>query len=253
MGQSLAPPPRPTSGVPARSGDRAGCSSGVLADDEHDNPYLRAFRDQGRVWSPRAGAYHDWLRAPAGPDAFDRRVACVRRYAFGVPNAAALAALGRHGPIVELGAGTGYWAYLLRRRGVDVVAYDLAPPDRAANPYRFEPRTWVTVLPGGVEVLDRHADRALFLCWPGRDEPFADQALGAYRGATLLYVGEGRGGQTADAAFFDRLAAGWREVERVAIPCWPGTRDSLRIFRRVGGRPPAGTLDRSAASCDGRR
>jgi hypothetical protein len=30
--------------------------------------------------------------------------------------------------VVEVGAGTGYWAALLRARGVDVVAYDVRPP-----------------------------------------------------------------------------------------------------------------------------
>ena len=35
-----------------------------------------------------------------------------------------------------MGAGTGYWAALLRSRGVDIVAYDVAPPsyDEAAAP-----------------------------------------------------------------------------------------------------------------------
>ena len=31
-------------------------------------------------------------------------------------------------PVVEVGCGSGYWARLLRGRGVDVLAYDLHPP-----------------------------------------------------------------------------------------------------------------------------
>jgi hypothetical protein len=157
----------------------------------------------------------------------------VRRYAFGVPNDAALDAIACHGPIVELGAGTGYWAYLLRQRGVDIVAYDAAPPGLTPNVHYFEPRTWADVVLGGIEVLAAHADRALFLCWPGYRDPFAYQALTAYSGTTLLYVGEPRGGHTADDAFFDRLASDWQLVQRVSIPRWRGTRDDLTIYQRA--------------------
>jgi len=83
-------------------------------------------------------------KTPTGPTAFDRRVACVRRYAFGVPDRGALEAIARYAPIVELGAGTGYWAYLFAEPRVDIAAYDLAPLTRS-DAYSFEPRTWTEV------------------------------------------------------------------------------------------------------------
>jgi len=84
------------------------------------------------------------------------------------------------------GRGTGYWAYLLRNRGVDIAAYDLAPPDQGPNAYRFEPRTWTEVQTGGVEILDQYADRALLLCWPGYKDTFADDALARFNGNVLI-------------------------------------------------------------------
>ena len=39
----------------------------------------------------------------------------------------ALDALAARSPLVEVGAGLGYWAHLLRRRGVPVQAYDSHP------------------------------------------------------------------------------------------------------------------------------
>ena len=120
-------------------------------------------------------------------------------------NGRALDAIGRFAPIVELGAGTGYWAYLLAARGVDIVAYDLAPPDQVPNAYKLDPRTWTTVRPGGVEILSEHPDRPLFLCWPGYRDAFANDALAAYAGQHVLYIGEDRGGNTANPAFFDQL------------------------------------------------
>ena len=51
---------------------------------------------------------------------------------------AALDALAARAPLVEVGAGLGFWAELLRRRGVRVAAYDSHPPSprsHAPNEY----------------------------------------------------------------------------------------------------------------------
>ena len=56
----------------------------------------------------------------------------VHVYAYAPPNAAALEALLARTPLLELGAGTGYWARLLRGAGADVLALDIAPPGPAA-------------------------------------------------------------------------------------------------------------------------
>ncbi len=202
-----------------------------MADSVDDNSYLREFnRLQPALLGPRD--YVNWLHGPSGISAYDRRVGCVRRYAFAIPTDAALATLARYAPIVELGAGTGYWAFLLRSRGADCVAYDLAPPDRMSNPNRFRSLTWTYVEPGDVDKLGAHPDRALFLCWPSYREPFATRALTAYTGTTLLYIGEPAGGHTADDAFFAQLAGEWRSVEQLALPNWPGTQDALTVYRR---------------------
>jgi hypothetical protein len=202
--------------------------------DDLTNPYLREFRRlQPELGGPRD--YVNLLHGAAGISAYDRRVWCVQRYAFAVPNDAALATLARYAPIVELGAGTGYWAFLLRGRGVDCLAYDLAPPDVSPNPNRFRPLTWTAVECGDVDALAAHGDRALFLCWPAYHDPFAARALAAYTGTTLLYIGEPAGGHTADGAFFAQLAREWRPLEQVAIPNWPGTCDALTVYRRGGG------------------
>uniref|UniRef100_A0AAV1UJU6 Uncharacterized protein n=1 Tax=Peronospora matthiolae TaxID=2874970 RepID=A0AAV1UJU6_9STRA len=55
--------------------------------------------------------------------ALDVRVAM--RYSWAIPDERALQIIKHYGPIVEMGAGSGYWARLLQDRGVDVVAYDL--------------------------------------------------------------------------------------------------------------------------------
>lgn len=70
-----------------------------------------------QVVSSEYGAYKVLAQTPV-----------ARCFSLSVPSEEALNALKKCGPICELGAGTGYWAALLRARGVDVVAYDIQPP-----------------------------------------------------------------------------------------------------------------------------
>lgn len=72
---------------------------------------------------PLLSLYRDSCRDPA-----------CHLMAYAVPSDAALAAIvGLQLPVVECGAGTGYWAKLLRARGVVVAAYDIAPSKTAAE------------------------------------------------------------------------------------------------------------------------
>lgn len=61
------------------------------------------------------------------------RVCTCYKYAFAVPNERALQVIAYYSPVVEVGAGTGYWAGLLRKRGVEVIAVDIAPPATSHN------------------------------------------------------------------------------------------------------------------------
>src|SRR5712675_189481 len=67
----------------------------------------------------------------AALDLAERRRELASLFSWAVPNAPALEVLAAHAPLVECGAGMGYWAALLRARGVDVLAYDAAPPGRS--------------------------------------------------------------------------------------------------------------------------
>lgn len=72
----------------------------------------------------------------------------------------------------------------------------------------------------------------------------AVEALRAYRGDVVLYVGESpattagprssreRAGATAGPAFHRALLADWIPHQEVILPRWPGASDSLTIWRR---------------------
>jgi len=141
------------------------------------------------------------------------------RYSWAVPTDEALDAIAEWGPIVEVGAGTGYWAHLLEARGVDIVAYDLNPPgtrkllpDHVLEqlpkdkrpPWHSDQRPLFDVQHGGAPVAALHPDRTLLLVWPCYNDPMAAIAVEnhvAAGGKRLIYVGEGADGCTGDERF----------------------------------------------------
>ncbi len=170
-------------------------------------------------------------------DRVDYRWDLIRRYAFAIPTDEAVAAVAALSPLVEIGAGRGYWAHLLREAGADVLAFDTYPPRYADSgwwrPGDGEP--WTRILRGGPERAGRYPDRTLFLCWPPYASGMAARALRAYDragGRRLAYVGEDAGGCTGDRAFHAALERDWRAERDVDLPRWSGVHDHLTIYRR---------------------
>lgn len=162
---------------------------------------------------------------------FGIREKAVRRFAWAAPNRAAIEAITDLGPVVEIGAGAGYWAALIAGHGADVVAYDAKPPSTEVNTYVEGTGVFFDVFAGGPERAGEYPDRALMLCWPPMT-PFAEAALRAYEGDTVVYVGEGWGGCCATDEFFDELDRSWTRTRTVAIPTWPGIHDTLSVWTR---------------------
>lgn len=135
--------------------------------------------------------------------------------------------------VVEMGAGTGYWAWMLSLGGADVVAYDRNPPGgKTKNQWRHK-KTYFDVQQGTPKALAQHQDRVLLLSWPPYNEEMAAECLRNYPGDTLIYLGEEVGGCTGSDAFFDLLAQDWTFQDKcVEHPAWNGLYDGLRLYKR---------------------
>jgi hypothetical protein len=184
----------------------------------------------GAVKAPRVldpyGELFARLDLPLGDP---ERLAEIRRklvwaFAWAVPSPEAIRGIASVGPLIEIGAGTGYWAWLLRQAGADVLAYD-----RAAD----APPRWTEVARGGPEQAASHAGRALVLCWPPMGDPMAADCVERYAGPRVVSIGEaGEGARTGDARF-RRLIEERFELEReIEIPRWPGYRDKVMVMKR---------------------
>jgi hypothetical protein len=199
------------------------------------NPYLDYFvslpvecrRD------PRIPLDHSELSSPQW---LQFKASVARTYAWAVPTQEAIEAIARRAPrIVEVGCGSGYWAWLLAQAGVDVVAIDPAPPVPSWHPIRL-----------GTELdVAWHADRTLFLCWPPWATDMAYNTLAIHRGEQVVYVGEWQGGGNAEPKFFSLLEREYEQVERVAIPQWFMRADDLTIWRRRPRPATPGSAERA--------
>ncbi len=195
----------------------------------------------------------------ASDDDDNERNRIIAAYGFAVPTSAALDAIKHHAPhgVVEIGAGTGYWARLLHDRSVDVVAFDVEPPPSAKNPWFAGNLPWHPVERGDHTAVAGYGQRTLLLVWPTKNEMWAAEACERFHsagGTRLAYVGEGPGGRTGDDVFHARLGdlahcmqcqydvdtapcicdiePLWRRVQTIELPHWRGFNDDLHIYVR---------------------
>lgn len=130
---------------------------------------------------------------------------------------------------LEIGAGGGFWAKLLKDKGSNVI-----PTDNFSWIKRGTGKICHTrVVSLDVVSAVRHHREAdvLMTIWPYMDE-MAESALREFAGNRLIYIGEGEGGCTATDGFFDLLYKEWREVADYDIPQWEGINDRVHMYIR---------------------
>ncbi|KAG7396447.1 hypothetical protein PHYBOEH_002264 [Phytophthora boehmeriae] len=161
---------------------------------------------------------------------------CCHLYAYATPTREALDIMAKHAPIVEVGAGTGYWSSLLQRANVDVIAYDKCPPSTEGtdgNAYHGHVPPFCPVGRGGPEILSQEdmAGRALFLCYPPPGDAMAVRSVQLFQGDVILHVGEWQG-DTGDQRFESELQRRFVLEQEVPLPNWGNSAYGLTVWRR---------------------
>ncbi len=210
--------------------------------------------DSGDIWRDIDRAGPDWERYLSVSErdrvrpgeSWGRRHTFTGRYSWAVPSPAALVRLKEWlggSKVIEVGAGRGLWARLLRDIGVTVEASDLHPPE--ANEF-INKRTGVDATHTWTEVIQRggaeHAKEgsgsdALMMVWPYMDDEWTTvdwqkDALGGFGGDKFILVGEDEGGATGSTGLWRSLNKYWRRDGMIDIPRWEGIRDRIFLFRR---------------------
>jgi hypothetical protein len=175
---------------------------------------------------------------------------------FAVPNSHILQRIANlHRNIIEMGAGTGYWAAILQQNyGVHVYAYDAHPPGIEGYKSDYFHKTYTTVRPGTCQQAFRDHEQsiqtiALLMIWPNNPDNVDNISFRSDRlpptwdaecleeyirfgGTTVIYVGEREenvhvmpkappeSGLSATRKFQTMLQTHFDMIDRIEIPNW---------------------------------
>ena len=244
------------SGESPRAGMMAETSEGVSFFDEqaaHAKLFAK-WRDRGLIYRASMINFEECVIDPIQH--------CI---GFAVPSDAVLQRMEQFGPIVEVGAGTGYFTAILQARGVDAVAYDLSPPTEDHEASGFFSHTYTDVQEGDAKRLFAEdpslASRTLLIVWPNNpdredshfyegehlppvwDADCLEQFVQA-GGSRVIYIGERedtimviRGespdcGTSSSRRFQTLLKEQFCLAEQYKIPRWYKCEDDVTIWKR---------------------
>lgn len=109
----------------------------------------------------------------------------IRDYSWAIPSELAIKTICKYAPIVEMGAGGGYWAYLISQNGIPITALD-----DCSESYQ---KRWIEAKKGTPDSLKNYSDHTLFLCWPPYSSSMASNSLEEFSGKNVIYIGEEEG------------------------------------------------------------
>ena len=152
----------------------------------------------------------------------------IPTFGFSLPCAEVLDTLAKHAPILEVGAGTGYWTALMRHRGIEVIGTD---PDLQHHwkdgVGRYDPHQARLEAKTAVR---RYPDRTVFCSWPSLNQTWFRQALKAMRrGQCVIVIEEDA---CADDRTWNYRDAHFESEEHITVPAWYGCNDRCGVWRK---------------------
>lgn len=167
---------------------------------------------------------------------FYRRDRFVDEFSWAVPNQKAIQRIKnfvRGRKVLEVGSGNGLWSRLLQQNGVHITPTD-SFSSHGAEKARFDKQRLFTDVKDmkAIDAVEKHEASVLMICWPPYECSLAANALYNFKGDGLIFIGESKGGCTANDRFFDILDSEWILVESVGIPKWSGLDDNLTLWQR---------------------
>ena len=163
------------------------------------------------------------------------RSSLMKIYSFAVPTKEVIEEIVKYSPIIEIGAGTGYWAYLISEFGGDIVAFDNYQRNKKwkkAFNIEYFTEKWFDVKYGTEKEIDNYPNHTLFLSWVEYCSEYGLNCLKKYKGEYFIYIGEGIGGCCATDEFFEYLHKHFKKIKSPKILSWYGINDYLGIYKR---------------------
>lgn len=189
------------------------------------------FLDSWQRWKLKARVdWHDPKSAAEHmeslADEFRVREKFINRYGFAILWSRAIEAMRPYAPLLEIGAGSGYWTYELRNYGIDCIATDTMDGEYGhferegtSSTLRRWKKQYVEIEQlNSVEAVRKYPNRNLLTVWPDYDASWAADALDIFTGQTVIYMGEGYGNATADDRFHMLLNDRFGNREVIPMP-----------------------------------
>lgn len=164
-------------------------------------------------------------------------------YSYAIPTPEALQVMKKYAPLVEIGAGTGYWIYLLKKMKVDIIGYDVTPltENGEQNEFHANSKPFVNIAQGSSEKLLNHS-RTLFLCFPPPDSDMALDCLRKHKGDHFIHVGEWFG-FTGSLEFTKELLDKWTLIDQQNLPNWADTNYNMTVWKRKSDEEESALLE----------
>jgi len=157
-------------------------------------------------------------------DTIKNRDSVRLKYSYAIPSPEAIKKIISLSPIIEIGAGNGYWAYEISKAGGDIIAFD-------NNSWRMTwTKKWFTVMQGDEQKINDFPKRTPMICW---SPEFGLETIKNKNTKQFIHIGEGNGGCTNSDEFFDYLDDNYELEYELELPQWPGINDRLEIWKRV--------------------
>jgi hypothetical protein len=136
--------------------------------------------------------------------------------------------------VLEVGSGHGMWAKLMQEAQINVRATDYLSGKGSKVYLGRERDKFFTDIEdiSGKEAVQKYNTNIIMMSWPPCDDPLAFDVLSIFKGNKLIFVGEGKGGCTANSDFFQLLDKNWTLVKEIDIPKWAGIHDRLYLYER---------------------
>lgn len=211
---------------------------GIIQQVKEENPKNPLFR----IWEilhGKGAKYREFNR----PYSFGSSICenmlreiCISEYAFAIPPDHLIIDLANWFPqIVEVGAGLGYWAHLLKQAGCQIEAFDIK--DYKNHYWKPNFKRWFEIQ-HYKQLFNRgwKENDTLFLCWPPYDSSMAHRWISYFtlhsQNEHIILIGEGSGGCTGWSELLDEGGV-WKKEKIIEIPQWWGIHDYLTIFKRI--------------------
>ena len=214
-----------------------------------DNPYLDIFVEKSLYQNPidilsAMTSSGDPTAMEKYLDLFNYRLILTRKYAWAVPDEVAIKLISEFSPLIEIGAGIGYWAKLIAEVGGDILAFDTEENWEtmkiAGDFEEISKKTgvqvdleykWFDVQVGDEETIKQYPDRTLFLCWPPFQSEMGLNCLKKYTGEYFIFVGE-EARNSNNESFDQYLDQHFYKIIDHPIPKYEGITDSLKVYQR---------------------